>query len=343
MTVSPSTNHAADITPLSDTYVNTVIQQHGYDSPECVIARLHQWIGLYGSENGVTLLMYEAHKTLSKLRAEGVQAGDEQESFNALSDLVNALRERHYGRMPEEVQQAYDRAWTIVFTAPTATLASAPVAGEALFWYRPCSDGGYEGPIHNDRIEDVRKRSGAWVPLHAAPYACKAARILFPAFLRKMWSGDEVQAWLDEHQGITPPKATGEGSLERYRKWQAEQPETDKDGGDCAKGARDVVLPPLPHINDGRSSHIPYSKTCMTDYARTAVLADRQQRAETAATQALHDAASSLESISTMAGVAGWAMTSMAAVRNYAAVRARIARAKLPSTYRPADQNGENS
>lgn len=35
-----------------------------------------------------------------------------------------------------------------------------------LFWYRPRSDDGYEGPIHNDRIEDVRKRSGAWVPLY---------------------------------------------------------------------------------------------------------------------------------------------------------------------------------
>lgn len=42
------------------------------------------------------------------------------ETFEALSDLVNALRERHYGRMPDEVQRAYDRAWTIVFTAPAA-------------------------------------------------------------------------------------------------------------------------------------------------------------------------------------------------------------------------------
>lgn len=36
-----------------------------------------------------------------------------------------------------------------------------------LFWYRPRSDGGYEGPLHNDQIEDVRKASGAWVPLFA--------------------------------------------------------------------------------------------------------------------------------------------------------------------------------
>lgn len=51
----------------------------------------------------------------------------------------------------------------------------------------------------------------------------RSERILFPTYLRKMWSGGEVQAWLDEHQGITPPKATTKGSVERYRKWQAEQ------------------------------------------------------------------------------------------------------------------------
>lgn len=68
----------------------------------------------------------------------------------------------------------FDRAMTPDSSKPRQH--SAPVAGEALFWYRPCSDGGYEGPIHNDRIEDVRKRSGAWVPLHAAPQASEAVR-----------------------------------------------------------------------------------------------------------------------------------------------------------------------
>ncbi len=37
---------------------------------------------------------------------------------------------------------------------------------EPLFWVRLCSDGSYEGPLHNDRIEGVRKRSGAWSPLY---------------------------------------------------------------------------------------------------------------------------------------------------------------------------------
>ncbi|QBH21026.1 hypothetical protein EYC51_16860 [Alcaligenes faecalis] len=38
---------------------------------------------------------------------------------------------------------------------------------QPLFWYRPRSDGGYEGPLHNGQIEDIRKASGAWVPLFA--------------------------------------------------------------------------------------------------------------------------------------------------------------------------------
>ena len=38
---------------------------------------------------------------------------------------------------------------------------------DPVFWYRPRSDGGFEGPIHNSAMEDVRKVSGAWVGLYA--------------------------------------------------------------------------------------------------------------------------------------------------------------------------------
>ena len=40
-----------------------------------------------------------------------------------------------------------------------------------VFWWRMCSDDTYEGPIHNDSIELVRKKSGAWSPLYALPGA----------------------------------------------------------------------------------------------------------------------------------------------------------------------------
>lgn len=60
------------------------------------------------------------------------------------------------------------------------------------------------------------------------------ARLLFPAHLRKMWSGGEVQAWIDEQLGTTAPKATAKGSLDRYRKWQAEQAKARDDGIEAA-------------------------------------------------------------------------------------------------------------
>lgn len=64
------------------------------------------------------------------------QAEPESEAVQALGDLVNALRERHYGRMPEEVQRAYDRAWAIVFAGGRKPESAAePASGaEGLPW-----------------------------------------------------------------------------------------------------------------------------------------------------------------------------------------------------------------
>jgi hypothetical protein len=36
-------------------------------------------------------------------------------------------------------------------------------------------------------------------PLYSTPPAAQHQRVVFPTMLRKMWSGSEVQAWLDEH------------------------------------------------------------------------------------------------------------------------------------------------
>ena len=41
--------------------------------------------------------------------------------------------------------------------------------GVPVAWIRYCSDGSYEGPIMDSRMEDVRKNSGVWTPLYAAP------------------------------------------------------------------------------------------------------------------------------------------------------------------------------
>ncbi|THF58049.1 hypothetical protein [Pseudothauera rhizosphaerae] len=58
-----------------------------------------------------------------------------------------------------------------------------------MFWVRLCSDGGYEGPIHNDRIEDVRKHSGAWTPLYlgaATPVPAVAPHLGGPMIDREL-------------------------------------------------------------------------------------------------------------------------------------------------------------
>ncbi|CAM4080798.1 hypothetical protein BOTU111921_10595 [Bordetella tumbae] len=165
--------------PLSDDYVNSVIHQHGYMSPEAVIARLDQWIGKNGGENATSLLMYEARGTISKLRGAG-------EPLFYLDPAV--LDEK--GELGAHVQTA-------------------------LTWSR-------------------KSRAGWTLAVYAAPQASAEARLVFPAHLRKMWSGGEVQAWLDEQLGTTAPKATAKGSLDRYRKWQAEQAKARDDGIEAA-------------------------------------------------------------------------------------------------------------
>lgn len=220
MTNQKTATQSAEQDPLSDEYVNAVIQQHGYDSPECVIARLHQWIGLHGGENGVTLLMYEAHKALVKLRAP--VAGD--------TDALSLEAQEHGHRRYE---QGFAAGWN-------QCAASAPVAGEA----QPTDAEIIDLAVEPLGIDCDRMPHGVVVfarnllSRYAAPQASEAVRIQFPAHLRKMWSGGEVQAWLDEHQGVTPPKVSAKGSLERYRKWQAEREEA---FGAGVKAAADLV------------------------------------------------------------------------------------------------------
>jgi len=50
---------------------------------------------------------------------------------------------------------------------------------EPLFWYRPRSDGMYEGPIHNAQIDCVRKESGAWRPLFTSSQSIRPKESCF--------------------------------------------------------------------------------------------------------------------------------------------------------------------
>lgn len=109
MTDHTAAAQAANTNQLSDEYVNAVIQRHGYDSPESVIAQLHQWIGLHGREDSVTLLMYEAHKALSKLRAPVADERAAQE-YGSPADVAQRIEQylAHDGRMNSGTQLLYE-------------------------------------------------------------------------------------------------------------------------------------------------------------------------------------------------------------------------------------------
>ncbi|UAN03032.1 hypothetical protein [Achromobacter mucicolens] len=116
---------AASENPLSDVYVNAVIQQHGYDSVEAVIARLFQWIGCNGRKNAATLLIYEAYKALSKLRAPVADERAAFERFQRRTGLDELYLERH-ATHGQYMWTATKEAWET--WQARAALASAPVA-----------------------------------------------------------------------------------------------------------------------------------------------------------------------------------------------------------------------
>ncbi|CAB3857521.1 hypothetical protein LMG3410_02106 [Achromobacter aegrifaciens] len=124
MTDHTTAAQAADTNPLSNEHVNAVIQRHGYQSPEAVCARLYQWIGLHGEENGVTLLIYEAHKALSQLRAP--VAGEAQ----PVAWFIDWPDEPQLGHYIAESPADYGRSRPLVF-ADAAAQASEAVRPDA--------------------------------------------------------------------------------------------------------------------------------------------------------------------------------------------------------------------
>lgn len=195
---------------------------------------------------------------LSKLRAEGVQAGDERISIRGAANLAfNALHEctpvkgaeKQYSDAIQALQSAlHDIAYTVNRTATAqqfadhlqrearAALASAPVAGEAqpVCW------------IEKDVLESVRDEgSDAWVywrpadhvaesdemPLYAAPQASEAVP------MHKLAVAALNDLLIDIRAELGLGTTEEEGSiLDTIR---ALKTQADKDGGDCAKGTSD--------------------------------------------------------------------------------------------------------
>lgn len=83
------------------------------------------------------------------------------------SETASTKRCREYQAKTEAARNALEDA---IVSALAAVPAAAPVV-QPVAWIRFRSDGGYEGPIVDAAMEDVRKKSGAWTPLYAASTA----------------------------------------------------------------------------------------------------------------------------------------------------------------------------
>jgi hypothetical protein len=142
----------------------------------------------------------------------------------------------------KEVREAFELSYAMDADDPT----SATELSHFINGWRACIMSQVRAPVAGEAVTDKMIQAGARAAreyfertggndpaviyramraaVPAAPEAsAEPARILFPSHLRKMRSGGEVQAWLDQHQGVTPPPATAKGSLARYRQWKAEQ------------------------------------------------------------------------------------------------------------------------
>lgn len=74
-----------------------------------------------------------------------------------------------------EYVPAIGDAFLLIDEALAAHRAQADKQGEAepLFWYRPCRDGLYEGPVHHKSVGGTMLRAekpGEWFPLYASPH-----------------------------------------------------------------------------------------------------------------------------------------------------------------------------
>ena len=85
---------------------------------------------------------------------------------SVLEHVLNAI----LNAVPQTTSQAKEQLESLLVLRG----ALAQPQQEPVFWVRLRSDGLYEGPIHNNVIEDVRRYSGAWTPLYTSPPASTA-------------------------------------------------------------------------------------------------------------------------------------------------------------------------
>lgn len=130
--------------------------------------------------------------------------------------------------------------------------------GEPVAWTTPDEREPISAPLKESRLDLYSKHYT--VPLYTATQPAEPTRIEFPAHLRKMWSGGEVQAWLDEHTGHVPQKPTAKGSYQRYQEWKARQAAEPVNAAEIhgchgGEGATLPAEPCPPSRSNGQSTH----------------------------------------------------------------------------------------
>ncbi|WP_313378106.1 hypothetical protein [Achromobacter insolitus] len=264
------------INPLSDDYINRFIREHGYDSTEVVIARLWQWIGLNGGENSVTLLMYEAHKALSKLRAP-------------VSDIRKGF-ELTYAADADDPACASDLShFTNGWRACIMSQVRAPVADErqgdiaaGLQDSAYCAglQRGFMLGNHNDNDglrQALESRDGYVKTIKDARDARASAPVAGEAEIMAIVR-DQCPDFDATHEGPSEDDmiSIARTLLARYAAPQAS--EAVRDAGIAA--SEEVVLPPLPEALALQPGQLGHTDQTLDYFARAAILADRQHRAD---------------------------------------------------------------
>lgn len=129
-------------------YLDFVALVEELEKAQCYIDELREW------NAGLAQESFERQQRIAEL-----------ESHKAA--LLNFIRDSCYifDGADEDISDAYVDAIT---SGLMPKLESVTACNPPLFWVRVKSDGGYEGPIHDSKLEDVRKKSGEWLPLTLA-------------------------------------------------------------------------------------------------------------------------------------------------------------------------------
>ena len=122
-----------------------------------------------------------------------------EQALEAFEHLVR----RHYRLGTEHDSRA---------KALRAALEQPQIEQEPVFWYRPRSDGGYEGPINHSAIERVRRLSGTWVPLYTHPQnlSCKSTQKRLTTLWGYVKEQPKREPLTDEQMGKAWAVASGE-------------------------------------------------------------------------------------------------------------------------------------